>query len=42
MFLRKKFIAQNAYITVQVTLGISDLSVQLKKLVRGIKGSRRK
>ena len=32
MFLRKKFIVQNAYITVQVTWGISDLSVQLKKL----------
>lgn len=32
MFLRKKFIVQNAYISIQVPLRISDLSVQLKKL----------
>lgn len=32
MFLRKKFIVQNAYISIQVPLRINDLSVQLKKL----------
>ena len=32
MFLRKKFVVQTAYISIQVPLRFSDLSVPLKKL----------